>query len=153
MLSDIVGQRRPMAKIPDAADCRRALGDIAAHTSVTAAATAIVLWHRRHGTRNAPSHDRGREGQRYALESAMGHLPERFASRRRPSCAITDPACHAGRLRRWWNVKRLQWRGWQDPEESLDWLEEYREWQRRWQASEPDIPVTNDFFPFGEKKR
>jgi hypothetical protein len=50
-------------------------------------------------------------------------------------------------------VKRLQWRGWQDPEESLDWLEEYREWQRRWQASEPDIPVTNDFFPFGEKKR
>jgi hypothetical protein len=54
---------------------------------------------------------------------------------------------------RWWQVRRLAGKGWPDPERSLDWYDEYREWQREWQASQPNIPVTNDLFPYGEKRR
>lgn len=41
------------------------------------------------------------------------------------------------RLARWWRIRLLRWRGWPDPEASLDWLEHRRAFlEQRNDASE-----------------
>jgi hypothetical protein len=159
-MSEYLGTSRSMAAASSASGSRRALCDIAQNTSSAVASAILFVWHWREranddagAARNAGETLRVGDSERAALESEVRPMRDRLESRRRRECSIENPAGCISRLARWWNVRWLQMKGYPDPEGTLDWYDEYKEWQQKWQASQPDIPVTNDLFPTGERRR
>jgi hypothetical protein len=159
-MSEYLGSSRPVAAISGTSGSRRALCD-SAQSSPSSIATAILqLWHWRERADNDAGDDRHvetdvrfRDAEWTEVESEVRSMRHRLESRRRRECSIENPSGCISRLARWWNIRWLQMKGYPDPESWLDWYEDYQEWQRRWQDSQPDIPVTNDLFPTGERRR
>jgi hypothetical protein len=159
-MSEYLGNRRTMATISGPTGSRRALRDIAAHTPATSLAARMVVWYLGFGEGNAAGDGRdrtqnlhGREGERPAMDDVVRPMSGESDESRRPECSITRPIDCIGQLARWWNIRQWRRKGWEDPEESWEWYDRYREWQRNWQESQPDIPITNDLFPTGKKRR